>query len=57
LCRAELPAGEDDACEEDGVVGREKRRHEAAGTSVAGAAVRREASYGLLAAAGGVLSG
>ncbi|KAM0850765.1 hypothetical protein ACQ4PT_052859 [Festuca glaucescens] len=50
LCRAELPPGED-----DGAVGRQKARHEAAGTSVAG--VRRGASYGYLAAAGGVLSG
>ncbi|XP_047046437.1 E3 ubiquitin-protein ligase SIRP1-like [Lolium rigidum] len=56
LCRAEMPTREDDAGVEGGV-GREKRRHEAAGTSVAGAAVRREASYGRLAAAGGVLSG
>jgi hypothetical protein len=52
MCRAELPP-----CEEDddgalaGGVGREKPRHEA-GTSLAGAGagLRRDASYGILAA-------
>ncbi|KAM0923248.1 hypothetical protein ACQ4PT_005652 [Festuca glaucescens] len=57
LCRAQLPPREDDDAGVEGAVGREKPRREAAGTSVAGAAVRRDASYGLLAAAGGVLSG
>lgn len=49
MCRAELPARE-----EAGGVGREKPRRAEAGTS--GAGVRRDASYGYVAA-GGVLSG
>ncbi|CAM0950747.1 unnamed protein product [Alopecurus aequalis] len=53
MCRAELPPREDPG--EDGGDVREKPRHEA-GTSIAGAGVRRDPSYGFLAA-GSVLSG
>uniref|UniRef100_A0ACD5XUC0 Uncharacterized protein n=1 Tax=Avena sativa TaxID=4498 RepID=A0ACD5XUC0_AVESA len=56
MCRAELPSREEDDAAEGGAVGRDKPRHEAAGTSVAGAGVRRDASYGYLAA-GSLLSG
>jgi hypothetical protein len=52
MCRAELPPREEeDGAGEYGGVGREKPRREA-GTSVAGAGagLRRDASYGILAA-------